>query len=542
MRAWFEGRRFGDLPWQAAQQFGDREGLIFNGRRHSFQQIDAEVDLAARALMAEGVQAGDHVALWLNNSDDWIFIMYAVAKIGAVLVPINTRFRNNDLEYVLRQSDSAVLITHDVSGPIDYLDMVRSVVVLPEADADTTDANFPELRKVVILGRGVHPGVVNWNEAKASANKTSVESLDARAASVSPDDVALIMYTSGTTGFPKGAMHSHISIRNVEERAYRMAITVNDGIMAYLPLFHVFGFSECAMMALVTGARLVMTETFDPAESLDLAESEGATLIHGFEAHIKMLCEEQERRARNLSHLRTGIFAAGPCSAIPILRRSQAVFPTVRPVSGFGMTETWIGAAFSALDDPADRRLEASGYPGLGYDIRVADPDTGIALDPDVEGELQVRGRYMMLGYYKKPDETKAAYTDDGWFRTGDAGVWRDDGYVRFLGRYKDMLKVGGENVDPMEVEGFLLDNPGVHQVAVVGCPDARLEEVAVAYVQRAEGVYISAEEIIKFCRNKVASFKIPRHVVFVDDFPMTASGKIRKVDLRADALKRFGD
>jgi acyl-CoA synthetase (AMP-forming)/AMP-acid ligase II len=205
------------------------------------------------------------------------------------------------------------------------------------------------------------------------------------------------------------------------------------------------------------------------------------------------------------------------------------------------MTETWIGAAFSALDDDADRRLEASGYTGLGYDLRIADPETNAALDPGIEGELQVRGRYMMLGYYKKPDETKAAYTDDGWFRTGDAGVWRDDGYVRFLGRYKDMLKVGGENVDPMEVEGFLLDHPAVHQVAVVGCPDARLDEVAVAYVQKTEGVNIAAEEIIDFCRNKVASFKIPRHVVFIDDFPMTASGKIRKVDLRADALKRFG-
>ena len=186
-------------------------------------------------------------------------------------------------------------------------------------------------------------------------------------------------------------------------------------------------------------------------------------------------------------------------------------------------------------------RLEASGYPGIGYNSRIVDLETGGLCEPGKEGELQVRGRYLMQGYYKKPAETMASYTDDGWFHTGDTAVWRPDGHLRFLGRYKDMLKVGGENVDPMEVEGFLLDHPAVFQVAVVGCPDERLSEVAVAYVQKVPGQAITGDEVIGYCRGKVASFKIPRHVVFIDEFPMTASGKIRKVELRADAKERFG-
>ncbi len=350
------------------------------------------------------------------------------------------------------------------------------------------------------------------------------------------------MYTSGTTGFPKGAMHDHIAVRNVQERAMRMAITANDVILNYLPLFHLFGFSEGSLMSMTTGAKQVVTATFDPGESLDLIEREGVTITHGFEAHVKGLTEAQEARPRDLSTLRTGVVAAGMLSATPVVSKAGRVLAPFRSLSGFGMTEVLIGVGLSALDDDERHRFEASGYPSSGYEVRVADPVTGAPLGPGVEGELQTRGRYLMQGYYKKPKETAAAYAEDGWFKTGDAAMWLEDGHFRFLGRYKDMLKVGGENVDPMEVEGFLLEHPDVHQVAVVGCPDVRLSEVAVAYVQRTPGAAITGEAIVAYCRGKVASFKIPREVVFVDEFPMTASGKIRKVDLRADAAKRFAD
>lgn len=542
MNNYQEAVRFGDLPAEAAAKWGRREGLLFKDRRYTFAEMRDQVDLAARALMGLGVGKGDHVALWLNNSDDWVFLMFAVGKIGAVLVPINTRFRTADLEYVLGQSDSNFLITHNTSGPIDYLAMVREVVKLPQSGDTVSDPNFPALRKVVILDDAAHPGTVHWMAAKQAAGAVSEEQLAARAASVNSTDMALIMYTSGTTGFPKGAMHHHNLIQNVRERAYRMGHTANDVILSYLPLFHAFGFSECLLMSAVSGAKQIVMDVFDPAAALDYVENEGGTIVHGFEAHAKALAEEQERRPRNVSTLRTGIFGAGPHSATPVLKRAARLLAPIRPVSGFGMTEVWIGVGLSSLDDSEELRLEASGYPGIGYESRIVDLETGRLCGPGKEGELQVRGRYLMQGYYKKPDETKATYTDDGWFHTGDTAVWRPDGHLRFLGRYKDMLKVGGENVDPMEVEGFLLDHPGVFQVAVVGCPDERLAEVAVAYVQKAPGEAITEDEVIGYCRGKVASFKIPRHVVFIDEFPMTASGKIRKVELRADAKERFGE
>jgi fatty-acyl-CoA synthase len=541
MNSWREETQtFGALPAYAARRFGEAEGLLFEGKRYSFVEINAEVDLAARALMAAGVNAGDHVALWLNNSDDWIFIAFAILKIGAVAVPINTRFRTHDLDYVLCQADSAFLITNDVSGPIDYLAMVKEVVKLPEAGDAIDDPSFPMLRKVIIRGDGAHQGVASWDGLKAAASSVSLEALNERAAAVQPSDTALIMYTSGTTGFPKGAVHTHVAIRSIEERASRMAITPRDAIMGYLPLFHMFGFAETALMPFVSGARHIIMETYSPADVLDLIEAERATIIHGFEAHVKTLCEEQEPRPRDISSLRTGIFAAGQKSATPVLYRAAETLAPIKPVSGFGMTEIWIGSGLTALDDSDERRYESSGYPGLGFELRVADLETGAPLGVGVEGELQVRGRYLMQSYYKKPDETAAAYSEDGWFKTGDAAIWRDDGYVRFLGRYKDMLKVGGENVDPMEVEGLLLAHPDICQTAIVGCPDETMGEIAIAYVQLEPGADMSAEDVAAYCKGKVASFKLPKQVVFLDDFPMTASGKIRKVELRADATERF--
>ena len=537
---WYPKRRFGDLPHAMARRFPRREALVFEGARYTFMELDHEVDRAARALMALGVARGDHVALWLNNRAEWMFLMFALAKIGAVQVPVNTRLRARDVAYVLRQSDSVMLITHDVSGPVDYLAMVREVVRLPRNGDAVADARFPRLRRVVIVGRDDHDGTIAWHRALAQAAAVPGAALRQRAAAVDADDPVLIMYTSGTTGFPKGVMHNHILIRNVQERAFRMAITENDTILNYLPLFHAFGYSEAALMSLVTGARQVLTATFDPDEALDLAQRERATIAHGFEAHLQGLCDAQEAKPRDLGSLRTGIFAAGMRSATPVAYRGERLLKPLRALSAFGMTEVWVGAAVSALDDDATHRLERSGYPAPGYEFRIVDPETGAEQPDGVAGELLVRGYALMLGYYRKPEETAAAYAADGFFRTGDMVERHADGHIRFLGRFKDMLKVGGENVDPMEVEGLLLEHPAVRQVAVVGLPDGRLAEVPVAFVELKPGVAATADEILRYCRGKVASFKIPRHALFKAELPMTASGKIRKVELREEAKSRL--
>ena len=539
---WYVKRRIGDLADDAERQFGSREGLVFQDKRYSFAEVAGEVDRAAKGLMAKGVKRGDHVALWLNNCADWIFISFGLAKIGAVQVPINTRFRTADLEYVVRQSDSTVLITHDTSGPIDYLAMVREVVSLPKTASLIEDANFPELRQVIIVDDQEHEGTTSWNKCLNDGVTITDGTLAARAAAVDPDDLFLIMYTSGTTGFPKGAMHSHKLIPNNEARAYRMAYTANDVILNYLPLFHALAYSECALMSFLSGARHIITETFDPHESLDLIAAEGVSIIHGFEAHLKGLTEAQEVKVRDVSSLRTGIFAAGMHSATPVVRRGAKVLAPLINLSGFGMTECWLGVALNSLDDSEELRCESSGYVGLGHEIRVVDPDSGEDRPIGVPGELLVRSVYVMLGYYKKPEETAVAIDQDGWFHTGDTSEWLPGGYLRFLGRYKDMLKVGGENVDPMETEGFLLAHDDIHQIAIVGYPDEKMSEVPVAFVEKAPGSNITADNVIDLCRGKVASFKVPRHVIFVTEFPMTASGKIRKVDLRAEALRLLGD
>ena len=531
MEHWYPKRRFGDLYDEAAARWPDREALVYRDRRYTFAEAAAKVDEAARALIGLGVGPGEHVALWLTNCDEWVFVHFALAKIGAVTVPVNTRFRTRDLAYVLKQSDSAMLVAHDVSGPVDYLAMLR------ELDR----ADFPELREIVLVSEGpAHEGFADWRAALEAGRAVPQEELARRAADVEPDAVAFIMYTSGTTGFPKGAMHSHKLLRNNEERGFKLGFTVRDTVLNYLPLFHAFGYSEGALMSPLFGARQILTATFDPDECLDLVEAEGVTVMHGFEAHMKGLCEAQEARPRDLSSLRTGLFAAGMKSATPVCRRGAETLKPMRAVSGFGMTEVWLGVTVGSVDDGLERRTETSGYPAPGYETRIVDPETGAPCPPGAEGELQVRGFSLMLGYYKKPAETAESYTEDGWFRTGDMGLWREDGYMRFLGRYKDMLKVGGENVDPMEVEGLLLDHPEIRQAAVVGAPDARLAEVAAAYVELEPGSRLDAAAVAAWCRGKVASFKIPAHVFFIDEFPMTASGKIRKVDLRADAQKRI--
>ena len=347
------------------------------------------------------------------------------------------------------------------------------------------------------------------------------------------------MYTSGTTGFPKGAMHCHRMIRNVTERAFRLAITERDVIMMYLPLFHLFAFSEGMLTSMVSGARQVLTEGFDPAESLDLMARERTTVLHGFDTHYKELMEAQERDPRDIGRIRTGIAAAGMQSSTAIARRARTVFGPL--VSGFGMSEIGVGVAIGALDSTEEQCCEASGFPAPGYEVRIVDPETGRDQRVEVPGEILARGYTLMRGYYEKPEATAAAIDADGWLHTGDMGLLRADGHLRFMGRYKDMLKIGGENVDPMEVEAFLMAHPAVNLAAVVSLPDARLSEVGVAFVRSEPGQTLTEADVLAHCRGRIASFKIPRRVIFVDDFPMTSSGKIQKVHLRAEALRLAG-
>lgn len=538
MGDWYEQKTFGSLPDRMAEWHGDREALCFEDRRYTFAEVAARTDEVAKGLMHLDVRPGERVCLWLNNCPEWIFAMYALAKIGAVQVPVNTRFRTADLGFVLRQSNCTTLLTHSTSGPIDYLAMVHELLPLDggRGAGEVFSPDFPELKRVVILSGESRFDTTTWPDMLAGGRRISDAALRERADAVDPGSTVYIMYTSGTTGFPKGVMHPHWIIRNVEDRANRMAITKNDVILNYLPLFHLFGYSEGALMSMLTGARQVLTATFDPDECIELIQKERVTILNGFETHLKELVEAQERNPHDMSSLRVSLFAAGMHSATGICRKAAEVLAPMVQITGYGMSEMGVGTLLSALDSTLEQRSETSGYPMQGYQCRVVDSESGQDQPLGVPGELVFKGYTLMQGYYNQPEETAKCYDADGWFHTGDMGVMREDGYIRFLGRYKDMLKIGGENVDPMEVEGYLLQHPEVHQVSVVGYPDPRLTEIAVAFVQLKPGANITSEDIIASCKGRIASFKIPRHVLFVENFPMTASGKVQKIKLRAQA------
>ena len=523
---WFEKIAMGSLPERAAARWGGREALAFNGRRWTFAELSAGVDRVAKGLIALGIEPGERVALWMLNRAEWIEAAYAAMKIGAILLPVNTRFRTADVTYVLEQSESATLLLADRSGPVEYLEMVREVA-----------PSLPHLRRMVALAETARTGAIRWEAMLAGGAAVSDADLAARARAVDPGAIAFLMYTSGTTGFPKGVMHDHRMVRNIVDGGNRMGITFADAIMMYLPLFHLFGFAEGLLMSMVTGARQVLTEGFDPDESLDLIQTERATVIHGFDLHYKALLEAQEKKPRDVSSVRTGILASGMSSSWPIAREGRRVFGPM--LSGYGMSEFGVGVALSFLDSTEEQCVEASGYPAPGYEIRVIDPDTGRDQPAGVPGEILVGGYTVMRGYWNKPVETARTIDDRGFVHTGDMGVLRADGHLRFMGRYKDMLKIGGENVDPMEVEAYLMGHPAINLAAVVAYPDPKLSEVGVAYIRLEPGATLTEADVLEFCRGKIASFKIPRRVFFVGELPMTSSGKIQKVRLREDAVTR---
>ena len=546
--AWIERRTVGGQVDLAAAEWGEREALTFVeggvARRWTFNELKADVDRAAKALMQAGVGPGETVALWLNNQPEWLHILFAVAKVGATLVPVNTRFRTGDLEYVLRHSDATTLITADESGPVRYIDMVHELVGEGEREGAEAGAlsveGFPALRRVIVLSDQAYAGTLQWSSLLAEGEGVvSDGALAERESGVDPEGTLFLLYTSGTTGFPKGVMHNHDILRLVGDHANRLAVRPSDVILMYLPLFHSFGLHEGALMSVVSGARQVLMAQFEPGEALRLIEQERPTLLHGFDTHFREIMDHPDCEQTDRSSVRTGMLAAGLASSEAVARRAQRALGGF--VSAWGMTEMGASVSLGLPLDSEDDRCLASGSAMPGMEFRVVDAESGRDVAAGTAGELLFRGYSIMQGYYKMPEQTAAVLDSEGWFHSGDMAVMRTDWTLRFLGRYKDMLKVGGENVDPAEVEARLLLHPSVQQAVVVGVPDERLSEVACACVILAEGESVVGEELVGEWRGSVASFKIPRHVLVMREFPTTSTGKVQKFKLREWAVEELG-
>ncbi|WP_420625270.1 class I adenylate-forming enzyme family protein [Candidatus Poriferisodalis sp.] len=533
----YEWLLLGDAVDRAARMWGDRPAVVFGERRWNYAEFAAEVDRVAKGLMALGAQRGDHVAVWMTNLPEWLWLQYAIPKVGCCIVPLNTRYRTDDVAYTVAQSESRFMVSLDRSGPIDYRQM------LCEAHPDITAAGH--LDRIIFTGNSrddVLAGELGWEALIAAGETVSDDELAARAGDVTVDDRMMLAYTSGTTGHPKGVVHTHRPLRNSRERVMLLGHTHNDVHMSYLPLFHLFGFGEVSLQAVLSGGCQVLFDIFDPAEVLAALEAEGGTVLHGFDSHWGDLLRAQEEHPCDVSSLRMGTLAAGMESSTPVARRAQEVFcPTI---SGWGMSESWAFVSCSHPTHSVEQRTEASGYPMDGIEFGIRDLETGEECPPNVPGAMFVRGFSVMEGYWRRPEATAEVLNADGWLDTGDIARMRPDGHVVFIGRHKDMLKVGGENVSPAEVEGYLLDVDGVEQIAVVGYPDPRLAEVPVAFVQLTNTAPpgITEDALIERCRGRIASFKIPRQVIFVEEMPTTPSGKIRKVELRDWALRDLGD
>jgi fatty-acyl-CoA synthase len=493
------------------------------------------VDQAARAMLARGVAKGDSVGLWITNCPEFMVAFFAAQKIGALVVPLNTRYRADDIRFVIRHAECKLLVAIERSGPVDFLAMLQDAIPGLGDERFTPSDEYPHLRDVVVIHGEGRDTPLSWRRFLEEAQAIPPAQLATAAAAVTPGDPALIIFTSGTTGHPKGVVHDHSNLRAVVERARSWPLTTGDTVLNFLPMFHAYGLSEILMASLALGMRQVVVDTFNGAQALDLIERERINGMHGFETHYADMLREQDVRERDISSLKFGTLPAGMENSTAVAEVVQdRMCPTV---TGFGMSETWAWVCITTLDDTREQRCCTSGRPMQDIEVKVVDPETGADVPPGTVGEIVCRGYNVMKGYFRDPQAT-ANTIRDGWLHSGDQGLIREDGFLCFLGRYKEMLKVGGENVSPAAVELELQRLvPAIAQVAVVAYPDARLAEVPVAYVVPRPGMPCTQEDVLAACKGRIASFKIPRHVVIVDELPMTPSGKVQRTLLKQRAL-----
>ena len=526
-----------------AARFPEREAIVFGEERITFAALRARAVRLAHGLAALGLGRDDKVAIWLSNRPAWFAAQQACARLGAIVVALNPRYRAHELTYILRQSDAKALLLTDHLGGIDYLETLQEV--LPELAAATPgelDAReFPELRHVIVDAEDPYPGCHRLRDVQdAGGDSAGV------AASSRPDDVFTLLYTSGTTSFPKGAMISH---RNCVPHAWNvgeaLGVTPRDRVLHALPAAGTWGGVNIPLATWSHGACLVLMATYDPLRALQLIERERCTVWNAVDAMVTAMLEHPDLDRYERSSLRTGGIGSTGGGGHGLFEAFVERIGVRLGYEPYGMTEVNAMAMFHRLDEPVELRKLPGIIPAPGLEVRVVHPETGAPCDSGQEGELQFRGPLVSRGYYKKPDETAAAFTTDGWFRSGDLGVQDGRGHTIFKGRLRETLRISHFMVAPGEIEAFLMSHPDVAQAFVVGVPDPRLNEAPVAYVIAAEGARLTAEDLRAFCRGRIASYKIPVGFRLVKDVPRTPGphgDKVQRGRLREQALADFGD
>lgn len=509
------------------------------GLRLTYAEFNDRVNQMAKGFMEIGVTKGSHVGIWANNVPDWLTIMFATAKIGAVLVTVNTNYKLAELEYIIKNADLHTLCIIDGYRDSDYVSMVFELV--PELKncqrGHLKSARFPELKNVVFVGPQKHRGMYNTPELMALGSQVDDKVLDDAAETFDCHDVVNMQYTSGTTGFPKGVMLTHHNIlNNGNQVGNNMHYTSKDRLLVCVPLFHCFG-CVLAVCAVVThGVSMVLVEDFDALRVLAGIQKEKCTAVYGVPTMFIAELHHPMFEMFDLSTLRTGIMAGALCP-VETMKQVMEKMHCKDIIIVYGLTETSPGMTTTRAFDPAEIRATTVGVELPGVEVKIVNPETGEECGPEEHGEICCRGYNVMKGYYKNPEATALAIDKDGWLHSGDLAMKTKDGFYKITGRIKDMIIRGGENIYPREIENFIFNMPQVELVEVVGIPDQKYGEIVGAFVKVKKGQQLCEAEVQEFCRGKIARYKIPKHVFFVDDFPKTASGKVMKYKLREMAV-----
>lgn len=510
-----------------AERYRDLEAFVVVHQRirQTWAEFDATVDTVAKGLMARGIEKGDRVGMWSPNFAEWTYVQYATARIGAIQVNINPAYRTSELKYALVQSGCRMLVTCTEYLTSAYREMVEEV-----------RSALPDLEMVVYFDTD------DWGELIEAGEAVSDEQVRERADSLDSADPINIQYTSGTTGFPKGATLSHRSILNnalfVGESC---GYTHDDRVCIPVPFYHCFGMVMGNLACSVFGATIVVPcPTFEPAAVLKTVEAERCTSLYGVPTMFVAELGLPDLDSFELSSLRTGIMAGSPCP-IEVMRKVIGEMNMDEVTIAYGMTETSPVSTQTGTDDSIEHRVSTVGRVLPHVESKIVDPDTGETVQRGQRGEYCTRGYHVMIGYWNDPDKSAAAIDGEGWMHSGDLATMDDDGYVNIVGRLKDMIIRGGENVYPREIEEFLYTHPAVADAQVIGVPDERYGEQIMAWVQLGAGQELTDEELKEFCRGKIAHFKIPHYIRFVSEFPMTVTGKIRKVEMREKSIADLG-
>ncbi|WP_026695784.1 AMP-binding protein [Peribacillus kribbensis] len=527
----------GRLLEETAARQPQAEAVIYSDRGlkytyHEFYQVCRQ---AARGFMSLGIEKGDHIAIWASNTPEWLITQFSTGMMGGVLVTVNTNYQAQELEYLLKQSDSKTLILMEHVKDHSYIDTLYGIV--PELKnsipGKLLSDKLPHLKNVIVLGEKRFPGTFSWEDLMEGRNSVTEEELDFRLDSLHWDDVINMQYTSGTTGFPKGVMLTHSNIVNNGLNIGRcMKLGPGDKLCIPVPFFHCFGCVLGNMACVSTGAAMVPVQEFNPRNVLETVQRERCTGLHGVPTMFISELGLDDFDSYDLSTLRTGIMAGSNCP-MEVMKAVLEKMGASEITIAYGQTESSPVITQTRTDDPIEFRVSSVGRALPHVEVKIVMPGTDQEVERGTQGEICTKGYHVMKGYYKNPEATKEAIDGEGWLHTGDLGVMDSEGYLKVTGRLKDMIIRGGENIYPREIEEFLYTHPHIMDVQVIAVPDEKYGEEIMAWIIPREGKTLTAEGVREFCSGRISKHKIPRYIEFTKEYPMTASGKIQKFKLR---------